>query len=90
MSFGKARWNEERLTRRVRAGATPKAHWKGYTVRREVLNAYGNHGAKFCGEGDKYVWSLGSSEERKHQRGELGRSDPAAVIRWLSAAPATK
>ena len=90
MSCGRARRNEERLTRRVRAEAILKAHGQGYTAWREVLNAYGNHGAKFCGEGDKYVWSLGSSEERKHQRGELGRSDPAAVIRWLSAAPATK
>jgi len=68
---------EERFTRRVGAEATLKAHGQGYAAWREVLNAYGNHGAKFCEVGDKYVWSPGSVEERKHQRrvfGALGSS----------------
>ena len=90
MSCGRARRNEERLTRRVRAEAILKAHGQGYTAWREVLNAYGVHEAMFCKVGDRYVWSPGSVVERKHQRGVLGRSDPAAVIQWLSAATATR
>ena len=89
MSYGKARRKEERLTRRVRAGAILKAHGQGYTAWREVLNAYGVHEAMFCKVGDRYVWSPGSVVERKHQRGVLGRSDPAAVTKRISAAPAT-
>jgi len=90
MSCGKARQNEERLTRRVRAGATLKAHGQGYTAWREVLNAYGDHEAMFCEVGDRYVRSPGSVVERKHQRGLLGCLDPAAVTRRFSAAPATR
>ena len=90
MSCGKARQNEERLTRRLRAGAILKAHGQDYTAWREVLNAYGDHEAMFCEVGDRYVRSPGSVVERKHQRGVLGRSDPAAVIQWLSAATATR
>jgi len=89
MSCGKAHQNEGRLTRRVRAGATLKAHGQGYTAWREVLNACGNHGAKFCEVGNRYVQSSGSEEELEHQRGVLGRLDSAAAIQWLSAALAT-
>ena len=90
MSYGKARRKEERLTRRVRAGAILKAHGQGYTAWREVLNAYGVHEAMFCKVGDRYVWSPGSVVERKHQRGVLGRSDPAVVTKRILAATATR
>jgi len=90
MSCGKARRSEERLTRRVRAGATLKAHGQGYTAWREILNAYGVHEAIFCEVGDRYVRSPGRVVERNHQRGLLGCLDPAAVIQWLSAATATR
>jgi len=74
----------------VRAGATLKAHGQGYTVWRKVLNAHRDHEAMFCEVGDWYVWSPGSVEERKHQRGVLGRLDPAAVAKRISAAPAAR
>ena len=90
MSYGKARRKEERLTRRVRAGAILKAHGQGYTAWREVLNAYGVHEAMFCKVGDRYVWSPGSVEEREHQREVSGHPNPAAATKWLSAAPVTR
>jgi len=90
MSCGKARRKEEGFTRRVRARAILKAHGQEYTAWREVLNAYGNHGTAFCEVGDRYVWSPGSVEEREYQRGVLGRLDPAAVTKRISAAPATE
>ena len=90
MSCGKARRNEEGLTRRVRAGATLKAHGQGYTVWRKVLNAHRDHEAMFCEVGDWYGWSPGSVEEREHQRGVSGHPNPAAATKWLSAAPVTR